>query len=413
MKFKFNFLTIPFFLVSGFVIGQTTNIEGSKYQFKKIALHETTPVESQGKTSTCWSFSALSFFESELLRLGGKNVSPLSEMYIVRKAYELKAEKFVRMDGKINFGEGGAFHDIPLVIKNYGIVPQSIYSGVTTLSTTTGTISDKRGEGYNHKKLYEELNNYMQNVIAPINNGTMESFNPNWKKGLNEILDRYLGENKESFELEKKNYSPKSFATSLGLNMDNYVSLTSFSNHPLNSKCLLEIPDNWAWGESYSVSLEDMYNTTIEALKNGYTVAWGADVSEKGFSFKNGIAIVPKDASTIEVKGQDSKGFNDAGADKSSNAFLNPTEELVITPEVRQFAYDNKTTTDDHGMHIVGLYQDQNGKNYFLVKNSWGTNNFPQGYLYVSEAYFKYKTINVYLHRDGISTGVKNKLNLK
>jgi bleomycin hydrolase len=156
-----------------------------------------------------------------------------------------------------------------------------------------------------------------------------------------------------------------------------------------------------------------LYNVTVEALKNGYTVAWGADVSEKGFSFKNGIAIVPKDESTIEVKGQDSKGFNDAGADRNSSAFLNPTEELKITSELRQLAYDNKTTQDDHGMHIVGLFQDQKGTNYFLVKNSWGTSNFPKGYLYVSEAYFKYKTINVYLHRDGISDSVKSKLYLK
>ncbi|MBU3659119.1 MAG: aminopeptidase [Flavobacteriales bacterium] len=413
MNFKIKFFTIPLFLVSSFVFGQSTNVEGSKYQFKKIAHHDATPVESQGKTSTCWSFSALSFFESELMRMGMKNVSPLSEMYIVRKAYELKAEKFIRMDGKINFGEGGAFHDIPLVIKNYGITPQSIYSGVTSLSTTTGVISDKRGEGYNHKKLYEELNNYMQNVLAPINNGTMESFNPNWKKGFNEILDRYLGKVNENFEVDKKTFTPKSYASSLGLNMDNYVSLTSFTNHPMNAKCLLEIPDNWAWGESYNVSLDDLFNATVEALKNGYTVAWGADVSEKGFSFKNGIAIAPKDESTIEVKGQDSKGFNDAGADRNSNAFLNPTDELVITPEVRQLGYDNKTTTDDHGMHIVGLFQDQKGKNYFLVKNSWGTNNLPKGYLYVSEAYFKYKTINVYLHKDGIMESVKSKLNLK
>jgi bleomycin hydrolase len=177
-------------------------------------------------------------------------------------------------------------------------------------------------------------------------------------------------------------------------------------------KCQLAIPDNWAWGESYNVGLEDLFEACETALKNGFTLAWGADVSEKGFSFKNGLAIVPEDPSTIEVKGKDNKNFSDAGADKSSNAFVTPQKEINITPEIRQKGYDNKTTTDDHGMHIVGIYKDQKGTKYLLVKNSWGTSNYPKGYLYVSEAYFKYKTINIYLHKDGISSALKKKLNL-
>jgi bleomycin hydrolase len=179
-----------------------------------------------------------------------------------------------------------------------------------------------------------------------------------------------------------------------------------------NSECMLEIPDNWAWGKSYNVSMDDLFDVTISALKNGYTLAWGADVSESGFSFKNGLAIVPADPSMIEVIGKDDKRFNDAGAERRSNAFLEPMKELAITQELRQLAYDNKTTTDDHGMHIVGLYTDQNGTRYLLVKNSWGTSNLPKGYLYVSESYFKYKTINIYLHKDGIPQMVKTKLKL-
>lgn len=409
---------MPLFLVSGLLFGQNTNIEGSKYQFKKIVQHDATLVQSQGKTSTCWSFSALSFFESELMRMGKKDITPLAEMFIVRKAYELKATKFIRMDGKINFAQGGAFHDIPLVIRNFGVVPYPIYSGMET--TTNVRWSDFNNDGtlkkdvkftYNHEQLFSELNAKVNEVLATVSDP--KGVNMNWKKEFTALLDKNLGKDIESFEWQGKKYTPKTYADELGLNMDNYVSLTSFTNHPMNSKCMLEIPDNWAWGESYNVSLDDLYNVTVEALKNGYTLAWGADVSEKGFSFKNGIAIVPKDESTIEVKGQDSKGFNDAGADRNSNAFLNPTEELAITPEVRQLGYDNKTTQDDHGMHIVGLFQDQNGKNYFLVKNSWGTSNYPKGYLYVSEAYFKYKTINVFLHKDGIPTKIKTNLNIK
>ena len=417
MNFKINFFSILLFVVSSFVFGQNTNVEGSKYQFKKIAHHDATPVESQGKTSTCWSFSALSFFESEIMRISGKKeITPLAEMFIVRKAYELKATKFIRVDGKINFAQGGAFHDIPLVIKNYGIVPMPIYAGFgdKSISSTDFEINGIPKKGieykYNHEVLYTELKDYMNEVIDRLNSGN--GLDINWKQNLIELLDKNLGKDIQSFEWQGKKYTPRSYADELGLKMENYVSLTSFTNHPLNAKCMLEIPDNWAWGESYNVSLDDLYNVTVEALKNGYTVAWGADVSEKGFSFKNGIAIVPKDESTIEVKGQDSKGFNDAGADRKSSAFLNPSEELKITPELRQLGYDNKTTQDDHGMHIVGLYQDQNGKNYFLVKNSWGTSNFPKGYLYVSEAYFKYKTINIYLHKDGISSNVKSNLKI-
>jgi bleomycin hydrolase len=152
--------------------------------------------------------------------------------------------------------------------------------------------------------------------------------------------------------------------------------------------------------------------TVENALANGYTVAWGADVSEKGFSFKNGIALVPEDPSTIQVSGKDNRNFNDAGADRSSNAFLTPTKELTVTASIRQKGYDNKTTTDDHGMHIVGLYKDQNGKKYLLVKNSWGMGNYPKGYLYVSESYFRLKTINIYLHKEGIPQELRKKIGI-
>jgi bleomycin hydrolase len=194
--------------------------------------------------------------------------------------------------------------------------------------------------------------------------------------------------------------------------MTDYVSITSFSNDPFYETCELTIPDNWAFGDSYNVPLEDMVQTVVSALENGYTVAWGADVSEKGFNFRQGIALVPEDPSTIQVKGKDNKGFNNAGAEKSSNAFLEPVKELTITQELRQKGYDEKRTTDDHGMHIVGLYKDQNGTRYFLVKNSWGTDNVPQGYLYVSEHYFRYKTINVYLHKSAVPKATKQQLKL-
>jgi bleomycin hydrolase len=371
-----------------------TNSEKSNYKFKKIHHLDATPVQSQGNTGTCWSFSALSFFESEMIRLGVKNPPVLSEMYIVRKAYEMKAEKYIRMDGKINFAEGGAFHDIPLVIKKYGLVPFDLYDGLNGQKT------------YNHSTMFKELDDNVKNTMSFV--GKPEGIPLTWKKDFSIILDKHLGKISSEFDWNGKKYTPNSFAASLKLNMDDYFSLTSFTNHDMYTKCQLEIQDNWAWGDSYNVNLTDLVQTVKYALKNGFTVAWGADVSEKGFSFKNGIAIVPENTATIEIKGSDNKNFSDAGADRVSNAFLNPTKEMKITPEVRQMGYDNKTTTDDHGMHIVGMYQDQNGTDYFLVKNSWGTSNFPKGYLYVSEAYFKHKTINVYLHKEAIPQEVKN-----
>jgi len=383
-----------------FTFAQTsTNIEGSNYQFTKVHHLDATPVQSQGRTGTCWSFSGLSFFESELIRKGNKNPDVLSEMYVVRKSYENKADKFIRMDGKINFSEGGAFHDIPWVIKNYGIVPYDVYNGLNG------------NESYDHGEFFEVINGAVQGLLKYMGSSS-NGISGNWKPAVNGILDAYVGKDIKEFEWKGKKYTPQSYASSIGLNMDEYVSLTSFTNHAPYAKCQLAIPDNYNWGDSYNVGLDDLMATVENALSSGYTVAWGADVSEKGFSFKNGIALVPEDPSTISMAGKDNKNYNDAGADRNSNAFLSPTKEVAVTAELRQKGYDNKTTTDDHGMHIVGLYKDQNGTKYLLVKNSWGTGNYPKGYLYVSEQYFRYKTINIYLNKGGISSELKKKINL-
>lgn len=401
-KIYLSFLLLGVTAVASAQFGYTEpvkNAEGSEYQFTKLALLDATPVQEQGHTGTCWSFSALSFFESELIRMGTKNPDLLAEMFVVRKAYESKAEKFIRMDGKINFSEGGAFHDIPYVIRNYGIVPLDVYSGLNY-----GTTS------HDHSELFEVLNGGLQGVLTTTKNG--KTLTTSWMAALNGILDAYLGKDIKEFEYKGKKYTPKSYAKAIGLNMDEYVSLTSFTNHGLYEKCSLAIPDNWAWGESYNVGLNDLFDACEYAVKNGYSVAWGADVSEKGFSFRNGLGIVPEDPSTIEVSGKDTKNFSNGGADRTSNAFQTPVKELTITPELRQKGYDQKTTTDDHGMHIVGLYKDQKGTRYFLVKNSWGTSNYPKGFLYVSENYFKYKTINIYLHKEGVMPSLRKKINL-
>lgn len=396
---KHLFLTISLGINCLIFCQNITNVEGSTYSFTKIAHLDATPVLSQGKTGTCWSFSGMSFFESELIRKGNATPDNLSEMYIVRKSYENKADKYIRMDGKINFSEGGAFHDIPWVIRNYGIVPNDVYNGLNGSET------------FDHAEFFEVLNGAVQGIFKYASSSS-NGISSNWKPAISGILDSYLGKDIKEFEYKGKKYTPLSYAQAIGLNMDEYVSLTSFTNHSPYAKCQLAIPDNYNWGDSYNVGLDDMMATVENALNNGYTVAWGADVSEKGFSFKNGIAIVPEDVSTIQVAGKDNKNYSDAGADKSSNAFLSPVKEINVTPELRQKGYDNKTTTDDHGMHIVGLYKDQKGTKYLLVKNSWGTNNYPKGYLYVSEQYFRLKTINIYVNKGGISSDLKKKISL-
>lgn len=373
------------------------NSKESNYNFKQVKRLAASPVESQGRTGTCWSFSALSFLESEIMRVN-KSDEPivLSEMFIVRKAYEEKAKKFIRMDGRTNFGEGGAFHDIPYVIKNFGIVPRAVYSGLK-----------KKNDKYDHGGMFDRLDSIVQQAKSSGNGIQSE-----WLAKYNAELDNGIGVLPTNFKYQGSSYTPQTFYNSLGIDMDDYVSLTSFTNHKMHQKCMLQIPDNWLWDESYNVKINELFESTLHALKSGYTVAWGADVSEEGFSFRNGIAIVPASDAQIKIEGKDNKNFSDAGADKYSAAFLNPVREVEVTQEMRQKAYDEKQTTDDHGMHIIGFNVDRKGRYFFLVKNSWGASNYPEGYLYVSEAYFKLKTINIYLHKEAIQDQLRAKIGI-
>jgi bleomycin hydrolase len=401
MNIKVFFYSVAWLCITSLNAQYTTNHPESKYQFEKLAASEATPVLNQGMSGTCWSFSALSFFESEINRLKKEQIV-LSEMFVVRHAYYEKAVKYIRMDGKINFGEGGAFHDIPNIIAKYGAVPASVYSGLRS-----------EEDKINHKELFNALEGFMGGILKTAENlRKTETLSPSWRDALNGILDAYLGRIPSTFKHNGKEYTPKSFAEFLKLNMNDYVSITSFTHFPLNEKCMLEIPDNWAWGSSYNVALEDLVKTADFALNKGFSIAWGADVSESGFNFREGIAIVPEDPATIQVSGNDNKNFSDAGAVRFSNAFREPVKQLNITPELRQTGYDNKTTQDDHGMHITGLFKEKGGELFYLVKNSWGTGNHPMGYLYVSQAYFKYKTINIYLHKDGIPLEIRKKLKI-
>jgi len=395
-----------FLSASILAIGQNkfeTNKEGSEYKFKVIKDLEATEVQSQGRTGTCWSFSSLSFFESEIIRLGhGKH--NLSEMFIARNAYIGKAENYLRMYGTFTFGPGGAFHDIPWVIKRYGIVPEEVYTGLHYGDTI-----------HRHAEMEAILEGTVKALAKKPQNGHLT---PVWKKAYTGILDAYLGDlpdNVEDFKFnyQGKEYTPKSYSKSLGLNMDDYISITSYTHHPFYSKFVLEVQDNWAMQSCYNLPLDEFMQVMEDAIKNGYTFAWGADVSEKGFNYRAALAILPEDEATIEIKGKDNKHFSDAGADKVSNAFMTPVKEKIVTQEERQIAFDLQETTDDHGMHITGLVEDQNGTKYFIVKNSWGKSNECDGYFYASFPYVRYKTMNILIHKDALSKSMKKKLGIK
>ncbi|SFN79046.1 bleomycin hydrolase [Chitinophaga sp. YR627] len=362
-------------------IAQTTNKEGSNYKFTVVKNLDAGDVENQGNTGTCWSFSGLSFFQAEALRNGkGKDVN-LSEMFVVRRMYPLKAANYVRMHGKANFGEGGGFPDDLLCLRQYGLVPQSVYDG-------------NRVKTYNHAEMTALLEGVVKKIGA-----TETTINPNWNKAVDGVLNAYIGDAPEKFEYNGKSYTSKTFAKDMGLDADDYVMITSFTHHPYYEQFVLEVPDNWNWDKMYNVTLNDLTTIAENAIQNGYTIAWAADVSEKGFNFAQGLAIVPDVAALTP--------------DQLQKAFTEPVKELTITPEVRQQAFDNYETQDDHGMHIVGMAKDQNGKVFFRVKNSWGTANPGNGYFYASEPYFAYKTTSIMVNKKAIPADIAKKLGIK
>lgn len=358
-----------------------TNKEGSKYQFTVLKSQDAFDVQNQGMTGTCWSFSGLSFFESELLRSGkGKNLN-LSEMFVVRKMYPLKATNYVRMHGKANFGEGGGFPDDLLCLKNYGLVPQEAYDG-------------NRGKSYNHAEMVGLLEGMVKNL------GDAKTVNPDWQKAFNGVLDAYIGATPEKFQYNGKTYTPQSFAKELGLDANDYVIISSFNHHPFYEQFVLEVPDNWNWEKVYNVPLNEFTSIAEQAVLNGYTLAWAADVSERGFSFKDGLAIVPE------------KDWADYTDQERQEMFSTPLKEKVITQENRQLAFDNFETQDDHGMHITGIVKDQQGNKFFRVKNSWGTANACDGYFFASMPYFAYKTTCFMVNKKAIPKDIAKKMGL-
>ena len=361
----------------------TTNYSDSKYQFTIDKKLDVTPVKNQNKSGTCWSFSTSSFLESEVIRMGKPPVD-LSMMWVVRNMYYEKAWNYFRRQGKAQFGEGGEPHDVINCVRKYGIVPKSVY---------TGENSNVDGKPV-HAEMDAVLASFMKTIAE------RPTVTKNWSVALNGILDAYLGKKVDTFTYEGKKYTPLEYAKSLGINPDDYVELTSFTHHPFYKPFVIEISDNWDNGIVYNVHLDDMQAIADNALKTGYTIEWASDVSEKYFSFKKSIALVPQGVDTMtDVSLQ--------------NALIEPGNEKIISQEMRQEAFDNLNTTDDHGMHIVGLAHDQNNHPYYLVKNSWGTDgNSLKGYFYCSVPYFRYKTTGIMVHKNAIPDAIAAKLGI-
>ena len=372
------------------------NTENGGYLFTIKNSVEATDVKNQYRSGTCWSFSALSFFESEIERMTGKRYD-LSEMFVVWHTYSDKATKTVRMYGELNFGPGGAFHDVVYVMKHYGMVPDTVYTGLNY-----GT----------DKHMHGELDNLLKSMVNTIVGKPNKKLSTAWKPAIEGTLDAYLGELPEEFTFEGKKYTPKSFLDQTGLNPDDYIALTSFNHYPYYSEFPIAVADNWLWKEFYNLPIDEFMSVMENSLTNGYSIAWAADISEKGFSFRDRLAVVPADLKNIVTKGNDNKHFSDAGAVKKGSAFDAPVDELEITQENRQAAYDSQETTDDHGMHITGMATDQFDTKYYIVKNSWGTSH-GDGYFFASEAYVKYKTMNILVHKDGIPKELRKKLGIK
>lgn len=373
--------------------------EEEGYVFTPVKELKITPAKNQNRSGTCWSYSGIGFLESELLRMG-KPEYDLSEMFVVSHSYRDKGDQYVRMHGSTNFAAGGSFYDVLYVLKHYGAVPQSAFSGLNY-----GEEMDVHGE-------LDALTKSYVDAIIKNPNGKLS---PAWKKGYNGIIDAYLGELPETFTYEGKEYTPKSFAGESGLNADDYVSITSYTHHPFYESFILEIPDNWRWASSYNVPLDEMMEIMDNAVKNGYTIAWGSDVSEKGFT-RDGIATVP-DIKAIETSGSDQDrwvGLNQQQKnDEIKKLTSKPCQELNITQEMRQEGYDNYQTTDDHGMLIYGIAKDQTGKEYFMVKNSWGTGGKYKGTWYASKPFVAYKTMNFVVHKNAIPKAIAKKLGIK
>ena len=388
-KVKFSLIALSFgaslFAQDNLVNSLKNNhSENPDFKFTIIKENGATSVKDQGSSGTCWSYSGNSFLESEMIRMGKQPID-LAEIFTARMSYHDKAKLYVLNNGTgITWGEGGALHDVINMFRKYGIVPQEIYTGLVN------------GQTRNNFAEMSEVIKEMLNVYAK---NPSKKLSANWLDNIDSMLDAYLGKIPETFTYNNKKYTPKTFAKEVvGINPDDYVEISSYKDYPYYKPFVLPVPDNWSHDRVWNVPMEELTTIIDYAIKNGYTVGWATDVSEPYFSYKNGIAYVPN------------INLNNIDAETKANLFNGPKPDTVITEDMRQDALNNLTTTDDHGMQITGLAKDQTGKEYYIVKNSWGSTNDYKGYLYATKPYVQFKSTAILVHKDGIPKDILKKL---
>ena len=374
------------------------SIIGQGYVFTDVVRNQATPVKNQASSGTCWSYATAAFLEAELLRTG-KGEYDLSEMFVVRQNYINRMNDNYLRRGKGNLGQGSLSHMFTNIVKEYGIVPQEVYSGINYDSPVN-----------NHK----EINKFV-NVISDVA-VELKQRSPEYYKLTEDLFDIYLGKVPEKFSYKGKEYTPKTFAASLELNMDNYVKITSFNHIPFYKESVIEVPDNWDYASFYNLPLDEFMSVIDNALNKGYTVCWDGDVSEKGFSHTNGVAINPEVTDMTDFIGSDRARFEKLSLeDKYAEVFKfkNIFPEVKVSQDIRQKGYENFTTTDDHLMLLTGIVKDQKDNKYYITKNSWGTSrNKFGGYLNMSESFVRAKSIYVMVHIESIPMDIRKKLGI-
>lgn len=401
---KIKFLLFAALVVAPIVASaqKRPNINFPEYEFTVVKENTITPIKNQANSGTCWCYSAISFLESEAIRINGisdeADYPDFAEMFIVSHSYQDRADKYVRLDGKLNFGQGSECEDVLHVMKDYGLVPQEVQEGLNY-----GTTLNAHGE------LEAGLTAFLQSVVKS------KQLTTGWKNAYKGIVDAYLGECPEEFEYNGKTYTPAEYRDSYKLNADDYVSLTSFTHHPFYEKFAVEVCDNWRYDQAYNLPLDEFIDVLFYALENGYTTTWGGDVSEIGFNREGlGILVDPDALPKAGAAGSDEQRWV-GGPDGSPTEATKPQEavkELTVTQESRQAEFDNHKTSDDHGMHAYGVATDQFGNRYVMIKNSWGDSGKYHGKWYISEAFCRGKLIDFMVHKDALPKAIKKKLGI-